>query len=181
MSVDQRQSGLADFSPIVAADHSATAPARFQRLATDLRESLPGQIRDIQHIGGTAVPGLAGSSIIDVLLITSSLWEFDRCATALGRLGYLSRGDGGISSQRLFGLGSGTACQAMLYVCEPGARSAVHHLLLRDYLRNNEQERDHFSRLKQQLASQHLANAAAYSAGKRPRLTRLLEQATGRR
>lgn len=181
MSADQRHLELASRNQITVADHTNAARKRFNALEADLREALPTLVKDIQHIGGTAVGGLVGSATVDALLITPSLQTFDRQRLALPQLGFLSLGDGGISSQRLFALDKGSACKTMLYVCEPGARSALHHLLLRDYLRHNPAERNSFSALKQRLAEQYVANPPRYVAGKRPRLRRLLEQATGRR
>ena len=181
MTTDIHHSGIVGLSPISVGEHHARAIQQFDTLAKALRSTLADLTIDIQHIGGTAIANLTGRPTIDVLLIVRDLYGFDQRSSSLAALGYLSRGDGDYAGQRRFKLGQGYNCEAELYVYEAGDRAALHHLLLRDYLRSNTQERARFAELKKRLAERHPTNTTAYIAGKRPRLQRLLEQATGRR
>ena len=160
------------------------ACAKSTALARDLRRHLGSMVTEIAHIGGTAVPELAGRSTIDLLLITPDLYEFDQRSNTLVQMGYRSFGDGGRTGQRLLKLESTADTPdniAELHVYEPGDRTAIHHLLLRDYLRHNKDETRRFSELKLRLADRHMTNSSTYFAGKRPRLQRLLQHATGQR
>ncbi len=180
MTTDLSHSTIARFSPITVADHHRQATLRFTALSGALSRALPGLVMETAHIGGTAVPGLTGRATIDILVIVADLFTFDQRNPEVARLGYINCGDGGISGQRLFKLGRGFNCDALLYVYEPGDRTALHHLLIRDFLRSNTEETRSFAELKSRLAERHIANSTAYVAGKRPRLRRLLERATGR-
>jgi len=157
------------------------ASAKCITLARDLHRVIGALIAQTAHIGGTSVPKLVGQPTIDLMLITPDLYEFDQRSSALLQLGYLSRGDGDQSGQRVFDLERLQQLSARLYVYEPGDRSAMHHLLVRDYLRHNQTETNRFSELKARLARRHKTNSTAYVKGKRPRLQRLLQHATGRR
>lgn len=154
--------------------------AEADRLRRTLGISSRGGAMDIQHIGGTAVPKLAGADTIDMLLITPDLAEFDSRRSLLIQEGYTSLGDGGMSSQRQFVLGPVDAPKVELYVYQPGNKTALHHLLVRDFLRTHDDERESYGALKMQLAARN-ASPLNYNNGKRPRLIRLLERATGRR
>ena len=173
--------GIADQIPVTVADHHEQACAKFAGLARHLKKALPGLIVETEHIGGTAVDGLIGRPTVDALLLVSDLYQFDQQSTLLAQLGFRSGGDGGTAGQRRFQLGSGVNCDANLFVYEPGDQAALHHLLIRDYLRANIDEKRRFGELKSRLMERHPTNRKAYRAGKRPRLQRLLEQATGRR
>ena len=187
MTVDLTRLGIAELAPVRVVDYSSSWPRNFTRLAQALLGSLQPVIADLQHIGGTAVPGLAGSGIIDVLAITRNLQQFDAQISRLYALGYRPARNGNAvaygseENQRRFQLGVGHNLQAQLFVSEAGTKSALHHLLVRDYLRHNALERDRYSALKRRLTETGADSPRAYSTGKSPRLTRLLEQATGRR
>lgn len=191
MSTELIQPVTPDATRPVVSIWNAQWPVRFTAEADRLRRTLgttgPGGAMDVQHIGGTAVMGLAGSDTIDMLLITPNLATFDARLLLLTEQGYRNLGDDDEpSSQRKLALGLGQEIKVVLYVYQPGDRQALHHLLVRDYLRSYPAERDSYSALKMQLASPQNASAAAktratYASGKRNRLNRLLEQATGRR
>jgi len=157
------------------------ARTKYSALARDLHRHLGSLLTEISHIGGTAVPNLAGRSTVDILMITPDLYEFDQRSPTLTKLGYHSCGDGGRSGQRLLQLAASSQIVAELHVYQPGDLTATQHLLLRDYLRHNPEETHSFSELKLRLAARHEVQSDAYFKGKRPRLQRLLQHATGRR
>jgi len=64
-------------------------PDQFQRLAAELRRHLGEAASRIDHIGSTAVPGLAAKDVIDLQVTVASLAEADRLAPAFQRAGYL--------------------------------------------------------------------------------------------
>jgi len=174
------RASFSDWKP----DWQVRFTAEADRLRRTLGITSRGGAMDIQHIGGTAVPHLAGTDTIDILLITPDLASFDAQRALLTPLGYTSLGDGGISSQRKLVLGDQQAPKVALYVYQPGNQTALHHLLLRDFLRSHPDERHQYGALKRRLIDRSAGTAKArhsYASGKRPRLIRLLERATGRR
>ena len=62
-------------------------PAEFRRIGTSLREALDDLALRIDHIGSTAVPGLAAKDIVDVQVTVAAL-DAAAIAAALAPLGY---------------------------------------------------------------------------------------------
>ena len=179
MTTDLSQSGIAQLAPLSVGKNHERAVQRSKLLIRDLHNRLGALAKSIDHIGGTAVPRHISRPTIDLLLITPDLYAFDQQSAELGQRGYRSFGDGGLVGQRLFSLGQGINCEVQLYVYQPGDVAAVHHLLLRDYLRTHPADAYSYGELKKRLATTYMTNNAAYLAAKRPRLERLLQLAKG--
>lgn len=58
---------------VTIVEHQATWSAEFECIAAELREVLGNAALQIDHIGSTAVPGLAAKDIIDVQVTVASL------------------------------------------------------------------------------------------------------------
>jgi hypothetical protein len=63
-------------------------PGQFEQLAAALARQLGDALLAIEHIGSTAVPGLAAKDIIDLQVTVGSLADADRLAPAFERAGY---------------------------------------------------------------------------------------------
>ena len=56
----------------------------------------------IEHVGSTAVPGLAAKPIIDLVVVIASRAQLPAVIAALARLGYIHEGDKGIPGREAF-------------------------------------------------------------------------------
>ena len=56
--------------------------------ARAIRAVLAGLVRDIQHIGSTAIPGIAAKPILDIAIGIDRLDRFTECIEPLNSLGY---------------------------------------------------------------------------------------------
>lgn len=63
------------------------------------------EVIEILHIGSAAVPGLKAKLIIDIMLVVENSQELDRLAPQFEALGYICRGELGISERRYFAKG----------------------------------------------------------------------------
>jgi GrpB-like predicted nucleotidyltransferase (UPF0157 family) len=70
-------------------------PAAFAQERHCLRARIGHLVLDIQHVGSTAVPGLAAKPIIDIAAAIASPAYVQHCRPLLIELGYLDRGDRG--------------------------------------------------------------------------------------
>ena len=68
--------------------YQPTWPDEFAQLAAILRAALGDLALRIDHIGSTAVPGLAAKDIIDIQLTVRTLDDFQPVQSALESLGY---------------------------------------------------------------------------------------------
>jgi GrpB-like predicted nucleotidyltransferase (UPF0157 family) len=79
---------MAHRAQLVVAPYSPHWPRDFDAERALLEGSLPRAAIDLEHIGSTAVPGLAAQPIIDMMLGAASLVEIDRWAPWIENLGY---------------------------------------------------------------------------------------------
>ncbi len=73
---------------IVLAPYDAAWPARFDAEAALLRQAFGALALRVDHVGSTAVPGLAAKPVIDLQLSVRRLAPRDAFDAALARLGY---------------------------------------------------------------------------------------------
>jgi GrpB-like predicted nucleotidyltransferase (UPF0157 family) len=142
-------------------------PARYADESERLRETLGEVVRNVHHIGSTAVPGLSAKPIIDILLEVSSLAELDECSPRLASLGYEAKGEHGIPGRRYFRrddeLGERTH---QVHSFEASSRQAHRHLAFRDYLISHPQVARAYAELKQELARRFPSDIYGYMDGK---------------
>jgi GrpB-like predicted nucleotidyltransferase (UPF0157 family) len=138
----------------------------FEAERARLHHALHPDALDIQHIGSTAVPGLAAKPILDLGIAVADEAIVTACVPRLVALGYVYQGYRGADQGHFFDLGPEhhlTHYLHMLLISDSGWRS---YLRFRDYLRAHPAARDAYQQLKQKLATQHAADRAAYSAAK---------------
>ena len=151
--------------PIVIAAYDPDWPALFERLAAPLRAALADLGAIVEHVGSTAVPGLAAKPIVDIDVVVSGAAEVPGAIERLRRLGYVYQGDKGIPGREAF-LWPPEAPRHHLYVVVAG--NAVHraHLRFRDLLRDRPDLAGEYAELKRSLVPRHARDANGYTAAK---------------
>jgi GrpB-like predicted nucleotidyltransferase (UPF0157 family) len=134
-------------------------PQQFAAIQALLAAALAPLRVHIEHIGSTAIPGLAAKPIIDIDIIYNETADFAAIETALAGLGYRHHGNQGIEGREVFKrMGNGHAVLDTiphhLYACLPTAAELRRHLLFRDYLRQHPVARDYYQRLKETIAAE---------------------------
>lgn len=119
----------------------------------------------IEHVGSTAVPGLAAKPVIDIDVVVTSRDKVPQVIERLGALGYLHRGNLGIEDREAFVSPSDRAAHH-LYATLQGSVALANHLALRDFLRGNPQAAAEYGRLKKHLAAQFPDDVDRYTTGK---------------
>ena len=147
--------------------YDATWPDRFVRLGKNLRAALGDVALRIDHIGSTAVPGLAAKPVIDIQISVATLDPVDPFRIPLEDLGYVYRADNPERTKRYFRERPGDP-RTHIHVRKLGSFSQQFPLLLRDYLRAHPAELAPYEHLKRQLAAQHPHDGAAYTEAKLP-------------
>jgi GrpB-like predicted nucleotidyltransferase (UPF0157 family) len=139
--------------PVVVLVYDPAWPARFQALASDLRDALSVVAERIDHIGSTAVPGLAAKPIIDIQISVSSFALDAAFRDPLERLGYRFRPDNPERTKRYFREPPGMQ-RTHLHVRQTGSWNEQFALLFRDYLRAHPGAAAQYAALKHDLARQ---------------------------
>jgi GrpB-like predicted nucleotidyltransferase (UPF0157 family) len=73
---------------------------RFAVVAATLQAALGADAVAIEHVGSTAVPGLAGKPVLDLAVAVLDVPAAERCVAPLQSLGYRYRGHNGVDVRR---------------------------------------------------------------------------------
>jgi GrpB-like predicted nucleotidyltransferase (UPF0157 family) len=150
--------------PIIIVDYDSRWPQEFERLR-DRALGAVGEIAiAIEHVGSTAVPGLAAKPVIDLVMVV----EPDDVATAVERLvaiGYVHRGNLGVEGREAFAAPE-TDRQHHLYVSPTDSEELRAQLAFRDRLRTNPQLAAQYETLKRELAKTFRDDRPGYTEAK---------------
>lgn len=162
-------------------------PANFQMLKTILTEALTGIAVSIEHVGSTAVPGLAAKPIIDIDIVLATRNDFENIKDRLAQIGYYHHGDQGIADREVFKRTAVSTPHVVLdtivhhlYVCPADSEELKRHLLFRNYLRSNKQTRNEYQQLKQQLAEEANHDRKLYAQLKEEKARTFIEGILGK-
>src|SRR5262245_33402727 len=155
-------------APVRVVSYDPTWPDKFERERSDLAALLaPWLVGPIEHVGSTAVPGLAAKPVIDIMAAVRDLDSSRPVIDVLPRLGYCYwpyRED------------------VMHWFCKPSDAFRTHHLhvvpfrsqlwldrlAFRDYLRIHRPVAEEYASLKCQLAKLYEFDREAYTDAKLP-------------
>ena len=129
----------------------------------------------IEHVGSTAVPGLAAKPIIDMDVIVTDEVNAQKAIKRLGELGYIHLGERGIAGRHAF-IEPATTPPHHLYVCIEGTLGLKNHILLRDHLRTHPEAVRGYAMLKRLLAIHHSNDIEAYVDGKTSFIVNILSR-----
>ncbi len=138
----------------------------FQAERARLQHALGADALDIQHIGSTAVPGLAAKPILDLGIAVAAESVVAACVPSLTALGYTYRGYRGSDQGHFFDQGPEPHLTHYLHMLLIQDAAWWNYLQFRDYLLTHPAARDAYMQLKQELAAEYAADRAAYSAAK---------------
>lgn len=156
-------------------DYDPTWPLMFEEIKQAIEIQLGIWAVTVEHVGSTAVPGLAAKPIIDLDIVIASETDLPRVTFLLGELGYVHLGDLGIDGREAFGrptsdiprLGESRQWFSHhLYVCTKESQELRRHIGFREYLRGNPSEASKYGTLKRQLALQYRYDIDGYVEGK---------------
>lgn len=161
---------------IEIAEYDAAWPVLFGEIGGTLRAALGAVALRVDHIGSTAVPGLAAKRIIDVQISVAALEPIEAVKDPLELLGYVYRADNPERTKRYFREAPGSR-QTHLHVRRSGSFSQQIPLLLRDYLRCHADAAAEFATVKRRLAGQFPFDGAGYTDAKAPYVWEIIRRA----
>jgi GrpB-like predicted nucleotidyltransferase (UPF0157 family) len=130
----------------------------------------------IDHIGSTAVAGLAAKPVIDVQISVAAFEPIEAFKDPLERLGYVFRANNPERTKRYFREPPGSR-RTHIHVRRAGSFSEQLPLLLRDYLRCHASTAAEFAAVKRRLADQFRHDGAGYTDAKTPYVWEILRGA----
>lgn len=165
--------------PVVVLPYDPLWVEEFEKIYASIWPSIQSLAERIEHIGSTAVPGLAAKPIIDMDIVIADDQQFTAVKTALESLGYWHNGNQGILGREAFKYNPAQKLDLMphhLYVCSADSTELKRHLTLRDHLRNYPVDRDAYAMVKFSAAQAHPDDIDGYIETKSPFISSILEQ-----
>jgi GrpB-like predicted nucleotidyltransferase (UPF0157 family) len=149
---------------VTLVDYSPEWPRLFEEERARLEVAIGAAAVAIEHIGSTAVPGLAAKPVLDIALALGSLAAVDSLVAPLGALGYRYLGEYGLPGRHFFRKGEPVTHH--LHVVEVSGEHWRVWRLFRDYLRGNPEEARRYADFKRELATKHPSDREAYTRSK---------------
>lgn len=162
--------------PVEIVEYDEGWPLTFNRIRARVGPVIESDGARMEHVGSTAVPGLAAKPIIDVDVVVASAADIVRVTDRLGELGYACDGDLGVAGRLAF-TAPADEPDHHLYLVLDGSQPYRDHIDLRDYLRNHSAEAERYAARKRQLADIARNDREMYTAAKAEFITELLARA----
>jgi GrpB-like predicted nucleotidyltransferase (UPF0157 family) len=149
---------------IQVVDYDPAWPELFRREAGRIRAVLGQRVVQLEHVGSTAVPGLAAKPIVDILLVVPDSSDEPAWLADLEATGYtlVIREPDWFQHRCL----KGPDTNINLHVYSPGCPEIERYLSFRDRLRGHPEERAHYQRVKRELAERDWAYVQEYADAK---------------
>lgn len=156
----------------IIAGYDSSWPVIYRRHEARIRAALDATALQIEHIGSTAVPGLAAKPIIDILVTIGDITAEEEYLAPLLAAGYRLRvrepGHRMVRTPEL---------DVHVHILQIGDDAAGDYLLLRDHLRHNPADRELYQRTKRSLAAMEWRDMNAYADAKTDVITEIKKRA----
>lgn len=137
-------------STVLIVDYDPDWPRQFAVEASKIRAALGERALLLEHVGSTSVPGLAAKPILDILLVVAESADESVYVPDLEQAGYVLRTrEPEWFEHRVL---KGVDPAVNLHVFSPGCPEAERMLLMRDWLRTHDDDRELYEKTKRELA-----------------------------
>ena len=164
----------ADDPPAVV-PYDESWPGRYARWRARLSAQLGHVARRVEHVGSTAVTGLAAKPVIDIQVSTADLAAEDLYSGPLERAGMQLRYRD--DQHRYFRPLAGRPWDVHVHVCAAGSDWERRHLLFRDYLRASAEARAAYAEVKFAASRLWRGDRMGYNAAKTRVILAIMEKA----
>jgi GrpB-like predicted nucleotidyltransferase (UPF0157 family) len=158
---------------VTVIDYDPTWPTAYARHHARIEQAIGDRIRLIEHVGSTAVPGLAAKPIIDVVVVVDDPEDEASYLDDLVRAGYeVHVREPGHRCFRFTG-----AETANVHCYAPRSVEIRRYLALRDWLRAHADDRAWYEATKRDLAQREWKDVNYYAEAKGPVIRAILRRA----
>lgn len=162
---------------IAVVEYDAAWPKRFEQLRREYAIAMAAAgvpVVAIEHVGSTAVPGLAAKPVIDCDIVVAEP-DVPAASEVLTGIGFSPEGELGIPQRWAFKEPARLA-RTNTYVVVAGSQALRNHLAVRDILRTDSGLRDRYAAAKRQ-AGAAAASIDEYGRGKNAMVQHILAAA----
>ena len=164
-------------APVEIVPYDPSWPTQFLEESEVLRRALsPWLAGSVEHIGSTAVPGLAAKPVIDIMAGVQTLADSVPAIAAATVLGYCYA-PYQVEVEHWFCKPSLSFRTHHLHLIPVGTPQWVRPLAFRNHLRAHADVAAEYEALKRRLALEHRLDREAYTLAKRPFINRITDMA----
>jgi GrpB-like predicted nucleotidyltransferase (UPF0157 family) len=138
---------------------------------------LGSYIKEIRHIGSTAIPGIYAKPILDMMAGLVTIADVPQCEAPLAALGYTYEGEQAIAGWHFFRKKVGRLTTHHLHLVEWKGAYWLDHVLFQDYLFRHPEIAEAYERLKLELEKKHADDREAYTRDKTDFIIKVTEMA----
>jgi GrpB-like predicted nucleotidyltransferase (UPF0157 family) len=156
-------------------DYDSTAPQLFEEARGVLQNLLPHA--EIHHVGSTAIPGLGGKGIIDIMIAIPDWKTKSEDGKKLVELGFAHvhpEENGRIFMSRV---GDTIKNDVHIHFTYIGSSEYINILAFRDYMRSHPEEAANYQKQKHQWLKSASGHRQFYTASKNDYITQILSLA----
>ena len=158
---------------LIHVPYSEEWPVAFEIEKQKIAKALGANALRIDHIGSTSVPGLLAKPVIDIQVSVANPDDESLYIPLLEEAGYHLRvREPGHRMLRTF-----DPMTVHIHICHVGSDWERRHLLFRDWLRENESDRDAYAKLKVSLQEVDWETLDDYAEAKGPIIAEITERA----
>ena len=155
--------------PVVVVPYDEAWPSLFEEERARIERAIGPWVEGIEHVGSTAVPGLAAKPVIDIMVGVKSLGDTPILVERLEAMtyDYVPELERQMPQRRYFRkLRQGRRTHQIHLVERSDAAFWDRHILFRDYLRRHPGVAKEYARLKHELSGRFREDRAAYTEAK---------------
>jgi len=160
--------------------YDSKAPEIFEETKQFICNIIPYPV-EIEHIGSTAVVGLGGKGIIDILIITKRQQQLAEIAEILRNNGFSHNPEAKHAEDRFFVSGpyryNEKELHIHIHITFSGSKEHKDKLLFRSYLRRHPEETETYFELKKQWSMEAGSDGSKYTELKASYINEVLERA----
>jgi len=154
------------------APYAADWPLWYAKEAALLQQII-GEAADIQHVGSTAIPGMAAKPQLDILVQVPDITAIDALQQQVEAADYVAYGDALKKGGRLFSRWKAGAKIINVHVFETGSPAVNEYISVRDFLRTHPEEAEKYAAFKLELYKKYPTDYLKYREYKDPYLEQL--------
>jgi GrpB-like predicted nucleotidyltransferase (UPF0157 family) len=172
--------------PVIIVDYDPHWPILYEQEKSRILKLIGHKASTIEHVGSTAVPGLGGKPIVDIMAGVHNSADAEECVPLLQNLGYVDVAPQPDEPDWYYCLGK--TCQVEdvrlsnyhLHLVRFTSYHWEKHLLFRDFLRAHPDAAQQYFRLKKRLAAKHGSDRIGYTEAKTSFIETIVAQARKR-
>ena len=154
--IEKRNIRIVDYNPLW--------PEKYAEHAKIIKTALGDKVLLLEHVGSTSVPELAAKPIIDIDVVVADSSDESSYLPALEAVGYVLRvREPDWYEHRMFRT---LELDVHIHVFSPASSEVEHHLIFRDWLRKNAEDRQAYESVKRKLSTEDWEEMNAYARAK---------------